>query len=548
MSFPAATRFAFVALLATPPLAGAQRVLGPGTDATVLPRGMLRVTTGPEWARGHERYASGTAGTAKGQVEPFANAFNLDSLGEGQFPALAAVSAGVRNIVGGTSGLPVTLGPLESRFDVSVARTPIHVEYGVTRRLTIGAMFPLVKTWTEVSLQPNRLRNGSTVGINPRAYGSNLTVVTQLQAAAQALTQLLATCVGSTAPACTAVNADRARAQALVLSATTAVTGIENVYGTSTTKPGSRFAPADSSALQRSIATRLTALDTEFTSFLGAPGAGTNWVSARPIGATQFSWGNLQRVLTDTAFGIRSDSLISVPMNRLGDMELGARFLVFDGLGGVPQQAQLSGVRLRLAVEGVVRLGTGARDSVDHFADVGTGDGQRDLEGRVMADVLLGRRAWASVAARYTLQQADEIRLRVPRFAGEPFPARSQLATLQRDLGEAFAVEVSPRYVVSDNLGLSATWQLYRKSADSYSGDAGVDVASLQAGSDQMLQRAMVSITYSTMAQYFRRQARTPMEFSLTVGRSLSGNGGTMKQSITALTLRVYNQLLEGRK
>lgn len=548
MSFPAATRLALVAFLTTPLLAGAQRVLGPGTDATVLPRGMLRVTTGPEWARGHERYASGTGRTAKGEVEPFASDFNLDSLGERQLPALAAVSAGVRNIVGGTSGLPVTLGPLESRFDVSVARTPIHVEYGVTSRLTIGAMFPLVKTWTEVSLQPNRLRDGSTVGINPRAYGSNLTVVTQLQAAVQALTQLLTTCVGSTAPSCTAVNADRARAQALVQSATTAVTGIENVYGTSTTKPGSRYAPADSSALQRSIAARLTALDTDFKSFLGAPGSGTSWVSARPIGATQFSWGNLQRVLTDTAFGIRSDSLISVPMNRLGDMELGARFLVFDGAGGVPQQARLSGVRLRLAVEGVVRLGTGTRDSLDHFADVGTGDGQRDLEGRVMADLLLGRRAWASVAARYTLQQADEIRLRVPRFAGEPFPARSQVATLQRDLGEAFAVEVSPRYVVSDNVGLSATWQLYRKSADSYTGDAGVDVTSLQAGSDRMLQRAMVSITYSTMAQYFRRQARTPMEFSFSVGRSLSGNGGAMKQSITALTMRVYNQLLEGRK
>ena len=122
------------------------------------------------------------------------------------------------------------------------------------------------------------------------------------------------------------------------------------------------------------------------------------------------------------------------------------------------------------------------------------------------------------------------------------------MATLRRDLGEAFAVEVSPRYVVSDNVGLSATWQLYRKSADSYTGDAGVDLTSLQAGSDRMLQRAMVSITYSTMAQYFRRQARTPMEFSFSVGRSLSGNGGAMKQSITALTMRVYNQLLEGRK
>ena len=539
---------AAAAVLALPTALHAQRVLGPTTDATVVPRGMLRVTTGPEWTRGHERYSAGRGRVPKGEVEPFAADFNLDSLGPGQFPALAAVSAGVRSIVGGTSGLPVTLGPLETRFDVSVARTPIHVEYGLTRRLTIGAMFPLVKTWTEVSLQPNKNRDGSTVGLNPRGYATNQTVVSQLQAAAQALGQLLQSCSGSTAPECTAVNADRARAQALVQSATAAATGVESVYGTSAAKPGSRFAPADSSTLQRSIASRLGALSADFLAFLGAPLTGTGWITARPVGATQFSWGNLQRVLTDTAYGIGADSLISVAMNRLGDVEVGGRFLLFDGVGGIPQLARPSGVRLRLAVEGVVRFGTATRDSIHHFADVGTGDGQRDLEGRVMADLLMGRRAWASVSARYTLQQGDEIRQRVPGTASDPFPDASRIAVLQRDLGDAISLEVSPRYVVSDNLGLSATWQLYRKGSDRYTGSAGPELALLESGSDQVVQRALVSVTYSTLAQYFQQKARTPMEVSLTVGRSLAGSGGVMKQSVTALTVRVYNQLLEGRR
>ncbi|MBL8960296.1 MAG: hypothetical protein JNJ98_10620 [Gemmatimonadetes bacterium] len=545
--FPGVRAIAAAVALSLPAALHAQRVLGPATDATVVPRGMLRVTAGPEWARGHERYSAGRGRVAKGEVEPFAADFNLDSLGPGQLPALAAVSAGVRSIVGGTSGLPVTLGALETRFDVSVARTPILVEYGVTRRLTIGAMFPLVKTWTEVSLQPNKSRDGSTVGLNPRGYTTNQVVVSQLQAAAQALGQLLQSCVGSTAPGCTAVNADRARAQALVQSATAAATGVESVYGTSAAKPGSRFAPADSSTLQRSIASRLGALSTDFAAFLGAPPSGTGWITARPVGATQFSWGNLQRVLTDTAYGIGADSLISVGMNRLGDVEVGGRFLLFDGLGGIPQRATPSGVRLRLAVEGVVRFGTATRDSIHHFADVGTGDGQRDLEGRVMADLLFGRRAWASVSARYTLQQADEIRQRVPGATPDPFPAASRIAVLQRDLGDAVSLEVSPRYVLSDNLGLSATWQLYRKGSDRYTGSAGPELALLESGSEQVLQRALVSVTYSTMAQYFQQKARTPMEVSLTVGRSLAGSG-MMKQSVTALTVRVYNQLLEGRR
>jgi hypothetical protein len=544
----ALSAIAAATLIAPPSPVGAQRVLGPGVDATMVPRGMLRITTGPEWGRGHERYASGTGRAAKGTVEPFAATFNVDSLGPAQLPALAAVASGVRDIIGGTSGVPVTLGPLESRFDVAVARTPIHVEYGLTRRLTLGAMFPLVKTWTEVSLQPNKNRDGSTVGVNPRGYATNLSVVNQLQGAVLALSQLLQSCVGSTAAGCTTVNADRARAQALVQSATAAASGVEAVYGTSTTKPGSRFAPADRSALQLSIASRLGALATDFASFLGAAPGGS-WVSARPVGATQFSWGNLQRVVTDTAFGIRADSLLSVGMNVLGDMELGARLLLFDGVGGIPQTAPLGGLRLRLAVEGVVRLGTGTRDSIDHFADVGTGDGQRDLEGRIMADLLFGRRAWATVAARYTVQQADELRLRVPLTVDQSFPSASQTALLARDLGDALSLEVSPRLVVSDNLGVSATWQFYRKAADSYSGTAaGPDPSILEAGSEQMLQRALVSVTYSTLHHYYQRKARTPMEVSLSVGRTLSGHGGLVKQNITALTLRFYNQLLEGRR
>jgi hypothetical protein len=192
-------------------------------------------------------------------------------------------------------------------------------------------------------------------------------------------------------------------------------------------------------------------------------------------------------------------------------------------------------------------LGTAARDSIHHFGDVGTGDGQRDFEGRVMADLLLGRRAWATVAARYTVQQADEIRQRVPSGVVDPFPGASTIAVLQRDLGDAFSLEVSPRWVVSDNLGVGASWQMYRKATDRYTGSAGTDLALLASGSDQMRQRALVSVTYSTMAQYFQRKARTPMEVSLTVGRSLAGHGGTMKQSFTGLTVRVYNQLMERR-
>ncbi len=536
-----------------PSAALAQRVLGPALDATVLPRGMVRVSIGPEWSRAHERFANGQGRNSRGTVEPLATDFIHDSLGASIYPALGPIRTGLADIIGSpTTALPVTLGPMEARFDASIARTPIVIEFGLTRRITLGAVIPLVKTWTEVSLQPNRDRNGSTVGLNPgwavpAARTANQLVVTQLQSAAAALAQLLQQCTGSGDPSCTAVNANRTRAQALVTAAGRAATGIESVYGTSPTNPGNRFAPTDSSVLQRSIAQRLGALDTEFAGFLGAAPSGS-WVSARPVGAAPFSWGDLQRSAVDTSFGIRGDSLISIGMNRLGDIELGGRFLVFDGVGGTPQVAMLRGLRLRLAVEGLVRFGTGTRDSIDNFVDIGTGDGQRDLEGRVLADLVMGRKAWATIAARYTVQQEDQIRLRVPQSAVDPLPLASRTTLLQRDLGDAVSLEVSPRYVMSDNVALAFTWQAYRKRKDAYGSTAGLDAQVLEAGSAQQVQRATATLTYSTLARYYQRQARLPMEVSFSIGRTLAGSGNALKQSMTAVTMRVYNQLLEGSR
>ncbi|MGQ0649080.1 MAG: hypothetical protein ACT4P7_16105 [Gemmatimonadaceae bacterium] len=534
------------------PLNG-QRVLGPSEDATVLPRGMVRVAVSPTWGRFHRRFADGHGRAARGDAEALATDYHLDSIGERQLPILTPVNAGLRSILGAAGGIPLSLGSLHARFDATVATTPIAVEYGVTRRLMLGAMFPIVKTRTEVSLNPNAAGTSGTVGINPSfgfagARATNARVVLELTAAAQSLQLLLQQCAGSTAPSCSAVNADRTGAQTLVTAATTAAAGIESVYGVSAAKPGTRLSPVERSRPQQDVLARLANLSSTFAGFLGAPTSGSDWIVARPVGAPPIGFADFQKTLTDPAFGISADSLASVETNRLGDIELGAKFLLFDTFAG--QQAQRvspQGFNVRIAVAGVYRLGTGVKDSVDHFADIGTGDGQTDVEGRVFADLLVGRRFWTSIVARYGVQQADELTRRVPVAPHDPFPAADRRILLERDLGDFVSLDVSPRYVLSDNIALGGSYQYYSKSADTYSlratAPTRIDPGVLALGTDRTEQRALASLTWSTMAHYFRGRARTPMEVSIMIGRTFAGANNAPRQSITALTLRVYNQL-----
>ena len=551
-----AIRLSFIIALAagTTDSVQAQRVLGPWDDATVLPRGLLRVGISPTWGRYHQRFADGRGRSAKGTAEPLAADFSLDSLNGARFSPLGGINAGLQSILGAAGALPLTLGPLQARFDAAVTRTPITVEYGVTKRVMLGAVIPMVKTRTEVSLNPNPGGTGGNVGVNPAFFGAdsralNQQVVFEIAAAAQALQLRLQQCVGSSAPECTAINADRGGAQALATAATSAAAGIENVYGVSASKPGARFAPTERSSVQVSVRNRLTSLSADFAGFLGAPASGSAWIAGRPVGAPAMAFADFQRILTDSGFGVRADSLVSVEMNRLGDIELGAKLLLFDSFGATTaQRAALGGVKMRLALGGAYRFGTGQRDSVDHFADIGTGDGQTDLEGRVFFDLLAGRRFWASIAGRYTVQQADELAQRVPLTPHEPFPLASRRLVLRRDLGDVVAIDVSPRFVLNDNFAFGGALQWMSKAADVWStGDASpgteIDVSLLALGSARTEQRALVSLTYSNLAQYFRRQARSPMEVSLTWGRTLAGSGGAAKQSITALSVRVYNQL-----
>jgi hypothetical protein len=543
-----------VCVLASVPAVGAraQRVLSPFEDATVLRRGQVRVSVAPVWSRWHERFADGLGATPKGTAEPAGIDYDLASFGVAQLPSLAATETAVGAIVGAPSAA-ASLGRLQTRFEQSFTVTQLGLEFGATRRLTLGAMLPVVQSRTEVSLNPD----GTTgnVGLNPGfdfpgARQANSQVVTQLTAATQALQALLTTCAGSTTAQCAAVNADRPRAEQLVATAGGVATGIEQLFGTSTARPGLPIVPIERGTLHAAVAARLAALATDFATFLGAPTGATTWVDGRPVGAPPLAFADFQQILTDTTFGIVADSLVHVDRSWIGDVEFGAKFLLFDTFGAaVPQQGALGGIRARLAIGALYRIGSAHWKLPTVFADPGSGDSQDDIEGRVAADVALGRRFWFSLIGRYTSQRPDAQILRIPRVAHDPFPPLANQVLLDRDLGDAIAAEFSPRLIVAPSAAVSASYAWYSKSEDLYAyrgsppTGAPSDPSPLTAGTARSEQRISVAVTYSTMASYYAGRARLPLEVSYMMGRTIAGEGNSPKQNIVSFMLRVYNQL-----
>ena len=68
---------AFIATFATP--GSAQRVLGVGDDALVLPRGVFRMRIVGQWTWFNERYGMDTPGRPNGALEPLGIDFTLDT-------------------------------------------------------------------------------------------------------------------------------------------------------------------------------------------------------------------------------------------------------------------------------------------------------------------------------------------------------------------------------------------------------------------------------------------------------------------------------------
>jgi len=539
-------------LVSVAPALHAQRVTGPWEDATIAPRGTLRIGISPRWEQWEERH------DASGNREPLGAALSTDGLG-GSLPFVfgapvpfVAGMAPALSVLSGLPSPPLSLGALQTTLDVTQVQTQISLDYGLTSRIGLQALIPYVKNRVHVRPILNQGAIGATLGFNPAlsftgARQQNGLVVTSISSAATRLSGELARCLGSQDPTCTAINADRSGATALVQLAGQVSGALTSVYGTATAA-GTLYAPVAGSTLHSAIDGRLTSLNTQFRAFLGAPATG-EWINGRPVAAVPLAAADLDELLGGDAAGIMARPLGDYEHSHVGDIEVGAKFLLLDTFGPPAISPLPTRGAMRLAVAGVYRLGTGQLDLPNDFTDVGTGDRQADLELRGLFDFAFGPRLWMSSVFRLAVQRPDRLVRRIPSSVADLFPEAVSELQVSRDLGDAMELEFAPRYVPNDEFSISARYRFRSKGLDSYQGTFPVnsadgtpltlDASVLEVGTEQKEHQFGFAVTYSTVRANSRGSAKWPLEISLLHTQVMSGSGIPRIQ-MNGLALRLY--------
>ena len=521
----------------------AQRVTGPWEDGSIAPRSVLRVGITPRFEQWKERF------DANGDRRALGSTVSTETLGA--FLPFVSTIAGPLSVLTGVPAPPLSFGSLSTRLDVTQTRTEIAIDYGLTPRLGIQALIPYVKNRVHVLASMGDGGIGATLGFNPGrtiagAQQQNEIVVTTIATAATTLTSELTRCMGSTDASCAAINANRSGAMALVQRADAVSAALASVYGT-TTVPGARYAPVAGSILQTAVDGTLTALNTQFRAFLGAPMTG-EWITGRPAAGPPIGAAGLDALLGDSA-GALARPLGDYEHSHVGDIEVGAKFLLIDTFGPVAVSPLPRAGSLRLAVAGIYRLGTGQLDLPGDFSDVGTGDRQADLEVRGYGDLAVGSRFWISSVLRFGLQQPDRIRRRIPGGTADLFPEAAREVEVDRNLGDVMELELAPRYVPNDEFSIAGFYRYRNKGADSYSGTFNVtsvdstpltlDASILNTGTSQTEQVLGFSVTYSTVRGYARGTSKWPLEVWYLHSTVMSGTSVPRLQ-MNGIGLRIY--------
>src|SRR3954469_23240718 len=264
---------AFLGLFTMP--ARAQRVLGIGDDALVLPRGVFRFRTVGQWTWFNERYGKDTPGRPDGALEPLGIDFTLDTIGVRQFPNLVTLQAGLQSLTGNPNW-GATLGNTVVNLRDHVAAFPFVFEAGLSKKFSIGIQVPYVHTQSSAFFNVNTAGTQGNLGFNPAlavpaAATQNTTMFTQFSTAANTLEGSLAACQANPAasPQCPALLANQASAQSLIASSRAFAGGVNQIYSTSP------FVPIVGTDAQLAIEARVAAFKALYGQF-GVAGITTN--------------------------------------------------------------------------------------------------------------------------------------------------------------------------------------------------------------------------------------------------------------------------------
>lgn len=504
--------------------ASAQPTTSLQPDARVLPRRALGARLLTSWTRWDELY-----GLPSGSSNNVAWSLNTDSLGTAAVPQFSESQTSIRSLSGLTN-FRLTAGNLVAAADSRVVTAPLILEYGLTNRITIGAVIPLVETRTVVSAQLNPTLGFANVGPNPTLtnsvalanaaalVGSFRTAATQLQ---QNLTQCLATPTGA---GCDVLLSQQSDVTALIQSTGAFTTGVETLYGTDATHPGQALVPLASSPAQHAIDTRIQGMVAQYGKFLPSASINGSVVGAGGPPALRA----LQILLASVGY----DTLGLVDRTSIGDVSLGVTDQLINSL---TDTAATHGYRV--SVSGSFRFPTGQPGSRNRLFDVPTGYGQPGVQVGAAADAIFNRRYSGTAVGSFTKQIGSIDVARVPNAANAVFPLSDPMPGTY-SAGNVLWLSVTPRVRISGYLTLNAQYMLTYIGADQYtpssngSGVAGISSATAQA--------VGFGFAYSTVA-VGGPTGRLPVELKYSHLETITGSGGPVAKAMREqIAVRVF--------
>jgi len=499
-----------VVLLAVAGRGAAQVIPEPLADPFV-PAGRVRVDFTPSITTWDSRFGPHLE---NGLVVDGAEPLGADlSDPERAFPGIASLRESVRAL-SGEAGYQVRIGDTYGRVTQVVKRIDTGIRLGVFDWLTLGVTVPYVKSQATIDLGfvPDPAAN---VGANPTADNADAvsTLLADLERSTAAAVERAASLCGAADPGC-------ASAQALADRVSSFRTLTRTAY------LASPVFPTAASSAAAALSAALASLDGELTS------AGLEGVSASmPFAASTLD--------AEGVAGLAGDpSVAAAPLNTaedglwtLGDVELTAALRLLEG--EVRDSASVS-PRFAWMLWGgaLVRLGTGIVDDPAVAFDVGSGDGQMDVEGRLDGALRVGAHFDLHGSARYGVQGSGTLFRRVALHE-RVFPPVDTRRVVRWTPGDYLFVELSPRWHLGEALALAVDLRRYHKGRDSYEILAGqaegllpVSALDLDHETEVTLQEFALGLRYSTLGLWREGRTGAPLELGARVIRATGGGGG----------------------
>ena len=528
---------AYLLLLVAANRIGAQSTNPLLPDATVLPSRGARIRSFAAFTRADELL--GTGG-----LRNLASPLAIDSLGPAALPLLAPAETTIR-VASGLANFRLTAGNVVAVGNSRAVTAPLIVEYGLTRRLTLGVVVPLVETRTTLGYQLNPELGHANVGINP-ALGSsgssiltqNSAVVTSLRAAADSLRGRVTTCAATpTDPVCAPLAGQTAAIQTLLQNTGTFAAAVERLYGTDQAHPGMPFVPLTNDPAQVAINAQFNALQKSYQTFL------TKSLVAGDLAAAAGPAANFQLQTLAGAFG--RDSLASVDRSSIGDVLVGATFQIANTF---PDSAVRGDRRrhMRLAGNASFRVGTGQPGSRNRMFDFGTGYGQPGVILGLAGDAQFTPRFSASAVANYTLQFGTVDVARVPNANYSLYPLQFGVPGTF-SAGNVVEIAALPRYRLAGHFMINGQYSLLHTAADRYTlrpdslTSGFVPPAPPFGNASSTAHQIGFGFSYSTVGGPEARPGAIPYEMSFTHIETIAGGGGPLRKTFRdAIELRVY--------